>query len=432
MPSITRHHDDVTIRPAGPIRGRVRLPGSKSLTNRHLMLAALADGASVLRGASLSDDVLAMIGGLRQLGVAIDIGAQEAMLSVRGCHGMLPADEADIDVRAAGTAMRFLTALCTLGRGKYRIDGSPRMRARPIGELVDALRQLGAGIGYERHEGFPPLTVMARGLSGGTVQFTNPPSSQFLSALLMAAPYAGDDVFIAIEGALPSRPYLDMTIAAMRARGVEALTLDGSRLIVAAPQRYTPGPATIEPDASAATYFWAAAAITGGSMCVDGLTRASLQGDVRFVDVLVQMGCEVEEAEASLTVHAPRDGRLRGIEVDLNDMPDTVQTLAVTAVFAEGPTRIRNVANLKLKETDRLAAVARELGKLGAEVRLSADGLEIIPPRAALPATIESYEDHRMAMSFALAGLAGAEVTVRNADCVAKSFPGFFEKLASV
>jgi 3-phosphoshikimate 1-carboxyvinyltransferase len=430
MPVIERQGSDIRIRACRPLYATVRPPGSKSLTNRHLLLAALADGTSELRGASVADDALTMVEGLRQLGIAVDIRENERRIDVRGCRGFIPADDADIDTSAAGTAMRFLTGLCTLGRGQYRLDGTPRMRERPIGPLVDALRELGAGVRYELRDGFPPIILQSDGLRGGTVTFREPPSSQFLSAVIMVAPYAAQDVYIGVEGAIPSRPYLDMTLAAMRERGVEALTLDGTRFVVPAPQRYAAGPASIEPDASAATYFWAAAAITGGSVCVEGLTRSSLQGDVRFVDVLEKMGCTVTSDDDSLSVAAPADGRLAGIDVDLNDLPDTVQTLAVTALFAGGLSRIRNVANLRIKETDRLAALQTELSKLGARVELAADEITIEPPAHPTAAAIDTYDDHRMAMSLALAGLRIDGIVIRGADCVSKSFPDYFVELA--
>ncbi len=366
--------------------------------------------------------------GLAQLGVHTDLRPARREIVVTGSRGNLEADDVEIEVGNAGTAMRFLTGLACLGFGRRRLDGSPRMRERPIGALVDALRALGAQIGYGGNAGFPPLTVLARGLRGGEVGFDMPPSSQFLSALLIAAPYATQDVLIRVEGAVPSQPYVDMTVDVMRALGVEALATVG-RYVVPAWQRYQAGEHAIEPDASAATYFWAAAAVTGGRVRVDGLTRRSRQGDVGFVDVLAQMGCRVREDASSLEVEAPGDSRLRGVGVDLNAMPDTVQTLAVAALFADGPTEIRNVANLRIKETDRIAALATELTRLGARVETRADGLTIHPPERITPAAIHTYDDHRMAMSFAIAGLAVDGIVIQGAGCVSKSFPEFFEVL---
>ncbi len=417
----------VRVRAAGPIDAAITLPGSKSLTNRYLACAALAGGRSVLRGASLSDDAVAMLRGLEQLGLPAQVLSARREIHVTGRNGNLPAEEAEIG--NAGTAMRFLTALTCLGHGQYRLDGSPRMRQRPIAALVDALRTLGAQIGYDGAEGFPPLTVLAQGLSGGEVAFQTPPSSQYISALLMAAPYALQDVLIRIEGALASRPYVEMTSDVMRSMGVELLEAGGQRFIVPAAQRYRAGQYAIEPDASAATYFWAAAAIAGGRTRVDGLTRASRQGDVRFVDVLAQMGCRVIEDALGLAVEAPPIGQLTGVAVDLNEMPDTVQTLAVVALFASGPTDIRNVANLRIKETDRIAALATELARLGGRVDVRPDGLTIHPPPRVTPAEVQTYDDHRMAMSFAVAGLAADGVVIGNAACVTKSFPEFFDVL---
>lgn len=428
MPIAEFSGNDVLLHPPGPLFGTPLLPASKSLANRYLACTALADGTSELTGATVSDDVVAMIKALRQLSVGVVFDERARRITVTGCAGHLPADEADLDVGAAGTAMRFLTALTCLGRGRYRLDGSARMRQRPIADEVDALRELGAQISYEATPGCPPLNIQAAGLTGGTVVLRTPPSSQFLSALLMAAPYAQQDVFIEIQGPLVSQPYVALTIDVQRSLGVEVIHEGYQRFVAPAPQRYRAGTFAIEPDASSATYFWAAAAITGGAVTVRGLTRSSRQGDVGFVDVLARMGCAVRETADSLTVSAPA-GRLQGIDVDLNAQPDTVQTLAFTALYAEGPTTVRNVANLRVKETDRLAALAAELKKLGANVELTADGLVLTPPKMITPAALDTYEDHRMAMSGALAGLVVAGVKICNAGVVSKSFPGYFEAL---
>lgn len=419
------------ILPAGPLVGSVELPGSKSVANRALVCAALADGTSTLRRVGDARDIAVMADGLRALGIRIEQPEPHTLI-VHGCGGFIPAEMATIDAADAGTAMRFLTALAALGYGHYHLDGSARMRQRPIGQLVDALRSLGAGIGYARDEGFPPLDVVSRGLTGGRVRFDKPASSQFVSAVLMVAPYAAQDVMVRVDGGLPSRPYVEMTIRIMRRFGVETVAGELDRFVVPAHQRYEARELTIEPDASAATYFWAAAAITGGSVEVRGLSRESLQGDVGFVDVLAEMGCAVEETPAGLRVRRDPARPLRGIDVDLGDMPDTVQTLAAVALFAEGPTVIRNVANLAIKETDRLTALERELSKLGARVQRLDGGLRIEPPAHILPAIIETYNDHRMAMSFATAGLGVAGIVLRDPDCVAKSFPRFFETLETL
>lgn len=429
---VERVGSDVRLHRSGPLDATVRLPGSKSLTNRHLVCAALADGRSVLHNASFCDDAARMIEGLGRLGIRSVSLPEADRVEVEGCRGHLPADEGEIDAGDAGTVMRFLTALVTLGHGRYRLDGSDRMRERPIGPLADGLRELGAAISYEQRAGYPPLTVVTRGLLGGTVALARPVSSQFVSALLLVAPYASRDVMLRIDGGPTSRPYVDMTVAVMRALGVEVLcTPSADRFVVPSTQRYQAQAVTIEPDASAATYFWSAAAVCGGRVTVAGLGRDSVQGDVGFVELLARMGCAVEQTAAGLTVCGPT-GRLRGIDADLSAMPDAAPTLAVVALFADGPTRIRNVANLRIKETDRLAALERELSRLGATVEPIDDGLTIHPPTRLRPATIETYNDHRMAMSFAVAGLAAGDVVIRAAECVAKSFPGFFETLGEL
>ena len=429
---VERVGSTVRVHPVGAVAGAVHLPGSKSLTNRYLTCTALADGESTLRGASLSSDTLRMVAGLQCLGVQVEVREEGPAIRVQGCRGHLPADDAELDAGDAGTAMRFLTALTCLGYGRFRLDGSVRMRARPIGQLVDGLHAIGAGIGYEGVEGCPPLTIVARGLAGGEIEFDRPPSSQYISAILMVAPYAAADVMIRASGSLVSRPYVDMTIAVMRSLGVEALSAEGRRFIVPNAQRYRAGEVNIEPDASAASYFWAAAAVTGGRVRVRDLTRASFQGDVGFVDVLERMGCRVNAGDDYNEVQGPPVGALQRLDVDLNEMPDVVQTLAVVALFAKGVTRIRNVANLRIKETDRLAALGTELTKLGGAVEVSDDGLVITPPARVTPATVDTYNDHRMAMSFALAGLAVDGIVIKDADCVSKSFPDYFDALASL
>jgi 3-phosphoshikimate 1-carboxyvinyltransferase len=421
---------DVHLHPVDRLDATIRLPGSKSLTNRYLVCAALADGPSTLLHASPSDDTDRMVEGLDSLGVAIARDNAHDALRLHGVGGSLPASEALLNVHHAGTAMRFLTALCTLGYGRFRIDGSPRMRQRPIRELVDALRRLGARIEYLEDEGFPPLEIEATGLEGGEVHFGPLVSSQFLSAVLMVAPYARQDVLLALDEGAPSRPYIEMTIDVMRRAGVDVVAnATGDRYIVPAGARYRPGQYAIEPDASGAAYFWAAAAVTGGRVRIEGLSRSSPQGDVAFVDVLEQMGCEVRSGPDFIEVQGPQDQVLRAVNVDLNAMPDTAQTLAVLALFARGRTEIRNVANLRMKETDRLSALTAELSRLGAKIDIHRDGLTIFPPDEFAPAEIETYDDHRMAMSFAIAGLATPGIVIKDADVVSKSLPGFFELL---
>lgn len=415
---------------AGPLNGIVCPPGSKSLTNRYLFCTALAAGRSTLNRVAVCDDSERMLQGLQALGIEAVLDRASATVEVFGCNGQIPAGEAQVDAGAAGTAMRFLTALAALGHGSFTLNGNARMRERPIGPLVEALRALGANIDYLCRAGCPPLEVRAHGLVGGLTEFDSPESSQFVSALLMAAPRAAGDVFIRVTGrGLVSRPYVRMTLQVMRAMGVEVLDADDERFVVEAPQEYRAGQFVIEPDASAATYFWAIAAMTGGTIRVQALPRESAQGDIEFVDVLRRMGCRIDEGTDFVEVTGPPRGQLKGVRVDLNAMPDTVQTLAVTALAADGPTQIENVANLRVKETDRLGALARELKKLGAGVELHNDGLTIHPPARLTPTEIDTYDDHRMAMSFALAGVLNVPVVIREAGCVSKSCPGFFAML---
>jgi 3-phosphoshikimate 1-carboxyvinyltransferase len=371
---------EITLRPLSrPVDQSITLPGSKSLTNRALLVAALAHGRSELEGVLLADDTHLMADGLAALGVPVLVNRKTLCATAVGCSGHWPSSEAALECGNAGTVMRFLTAVCAAGFGDYILDGSPRMRQRPIGALVSALRDLGAQIGYAEREGYCPVNVHARGLRGGTVLFDRPESSQFLSALLMAAPLAADDVMIAVQGSLPSDPYVRMTLGVMDTFGVSVVEDQMRRFIVPAPQMYAAARYGIEPDASAASYFFAAAALTGGRMTVEGLGSCSIQGDMGFVKILEEMGCRVEIDQHRTTVQGPKDGSLRGVDVDLGAMPDVAPTLAVLAAFAEGSTRIRNIANLRIKETDRLAALATELGHLGVATELHEDGITISP-----------------------------------------------------
>jgi 3-phosphoshikimate 1-carboxyvinyltransferase len=407
----------------------VELPGSKSITNRALVAAALADGDSLLTNILLADDTRLMIDALGKLGVAVTLDEAGPHAEITGCAGQFPASETTLLCGNAGTVIRFLAAAVATGFGEFTLDGVERMRRRPLGDLMAALQALGAQVEYLEGEGYAPIVIHARHLRGGQVAFTAPESSQFISALLLAGPYASGDILIEVAAAL-SVPYLKMTTSIMDAFGVSVIEqYDASRVkfVVPAPQRYAGRTFAVEPDASNATYFLAAAAVAGGSVTVRNLGTQSVQGDARFVDVLERMGCAVMRDENRLTV--VRSGQaLHGIEVDLNDMPDTVQTLAVVALFADGPTTIRNVANLRVKETDRLAALAKELAKLGARVQERPDGLTIEPPERIAPATIHTYGDHRMAMSFALAGLRSPGVTIDAPACCGKTFPDFFDR----
>ena len=414
---------------AHPVRGSVRPPGSRSITNRALVVAALAGGASDIEEVGLSDDTLVCAEALRSLGIPVEIDETGRSMSIAGCGGRVPPGPKEIFTGDSGTATRFMTALAAAGRGRYRIDGSPRMRERPMKDLLDGLAALGVRAESEAGTGCPPVLVETTGLSGGTVTVSGAVSSQYLSGLLMAAPAAAAPVVIHVAGELVSKPYIDMTLTVMKDFGVEAARQGYARFSVPAPRAYRARRYAVEPDASSASYFLAAAAATGGRVTVEGLRRDSAQGDARFADLLGRMGCEVEWSAAGVTVASPAGG-LRGIHVDMNAMPDMVLTLAPLAVLAKGRTVIENVANLRVKESDRLAALAAELGKLGAKVEEHPDGLTILPPETVRPAEIATYNDHRMAMGMAVVGLRAAGIRIAGAECVSKTYPDFFEDLA--
>ncbi len=411
----------------GPIDAVVHPPGSKSITNRALLAAALAEGDSVLAGALESDDTAAMRESLRALGANIDDSGDE--WTVKGTAGRLRTPSRPLDARASGTTARFLTAAATLADGAVVVDGSPRLRQRPIADLADALRELGAAVEVLGREGCPPVLVGGGGLEGGSATIDASRSSQFVSAVMLAAPYARRDVeLIWRGGVLVSRPYVGTTAEVMRAFGAE-VGLRGDGVVVAA-GGYRACRYTVEADASAAVYAFAAAAITGGRVRVEGIDPDSTQADLGVLDVLAAMGCAVRRGEGGITVSAPAGG-LRAVEVDMNDMPDAVLAVAVTALFARGTTTIRNVANLRLKESDRLGALETELRRLGAQANAGDDHL-VVEPAELQGAEIDTYDDHRMAMSFALAGLRVPGVVIRDPGCVAKTWPDFFEMLAAL
>ena len=416
--------DAIKIKTTGPVVGSIRPPGSKSITNRALVCAALADGTSVLQGALDSDDTRVMIAGLEQLGIAVQTENAKTTLKVTGCGGKISAEDADLSIGNSGTTMRFLTAMSTLGQGRFRLDGVPRMRERPIGDLLDALIPLGTDVATEFENGCPPVIVNATGLAGGMTTIRGDISSQYLSGLMMAAPYAQQPVHIVLDGPLVSKPYVAMTRSVMKSFGV-LLEQTEKDLKIPAPQKYKAQHYAIEPDASAASYFWATAAITGGDVTVEGLQQSALQGDVRFCECLAQMGCDVEYNESSIRV---RGGSLTGIDVDMNAISDTVQTLTAVALFAKGTTRIRGVEHNRHKETDRIGDLATELRKFGAKVTEFEDGLEI-QPAPLQGATIDTYDDHRMAMSLALVGLQVDDVVIRDPGGTHKTYPGFFDDL---
>lgn len=417
--------DERAMQPCRALGGTVRPPGSKSLTNRSLVIAALAEGRSEIVGALLSDDTEHMARGLTGLGIEVSRPADSMTFEVTGCDGRIPAGEARLEVGNSGTSMRFLAAVAALGRGRYRLDGSPRMRERPIGDLLEALGKLGARVVYEGRPGYPPMMIEARGLSRGMVQVSGGVSSQFLSALLMAAPYARGPVDVRVEGELVSRPYVAMTVGIMRTFGGRVDQPGPLQFVVDHQSRYRGRRYVVEPDASSASYFLAAAAITGGRVRVEGIGADSVQGDAQFAEVLGRMGAAVRTGPDWTEVAG---GDLTGIDADLNAMPDMALTLAAVAPFARGPTTIRNVANLRVKESDRLAALAAELRRIGQEVEEHDDGLTITP-RPVRPARIETYDDHRMAMSFAVVGLRAPGIVIRDPGCVSKTFPDFFAVL---
>jgi len=415
-----------------PVRGTIRPPGSKSLTNRALILAALARGPSTLRNVLHSDDTRVMLDSLQRLGIEVTHERGAADLRVAGCGATIPVSSADLWLENSGTSIRFLTAACALGNGEFRLDGNARMRERPIAPLIDAVCRWGSQSGSGRETraecelgtGCPPVTVFASGLPSATIEVAGNLSSQYLSALLMVAPCAAGAVTIRVAGELVSRPYVDMTMAVMRAFGAEIREAE-SGVFRTTGAGYQQSDYDIEPDASAASYFMAAAAVTGGDVTIAGLSRDALQGDVHFADVLEQMGCRVTWRPETVRI----EGRsLRGIDVDMNAISDTAQTLAAVAPFAEGPTRIRNVAHMRHKETDRVAALVTELRRLGIRADEHEDGLTIHPgPMHA--AVIETYDDHRMAMSFAILGLRHPGVQISDPGCTSKTYPEFFSDL---
>lgn len=416
---------------SGPFEAVVEAPGSKSITNRALIVAALARGESRLRGALESDDTLYMAESLRRLGLEVEHDPAHHTFRVVGGDGTFTAESADLFVGNSGTSMRFLVAALPLGQGTYRIDGVERMRKRPLSPLLTALNELGADVESELGTGGPPVIVRAKGLPGGTIRMTGDQTSQYFSALLMAAPYARDGITIEVIGDLVSKPYMPMTTRVMADFGVTAELdeVNWATMRVAPGQHYEGRDYLIEPDASGASYFFAAAAVTGGTVTIPGLGTESTQGDLHFVRALERMGARVEMSAHSTTVTGPPNGELTGVTIDMNAISDTAQTLAAIAPFANGPTTITGVGHARLKETDRVAALANELRKMGQGVDEFPDGLTITP--APVRATeIETYDDHRMAMSFGVAALRTPEISILDPACTAKTFPDFFDRLS--
>jgi 3-phosphoshikimate 1-carboxyvinyltransferase len=429
---------DIRIAPIShPLDVTVRLPGSKSLTNRALLIAALADGRTRLTNASFCDDSIYFVKALQTLGFDIRLDEDSSEMTVTGLGGKIPANKAELFIGNAGTAARFLSAFLTLGNGEYILDSEARMRERPIGDLVEALIQLGATISPLSSQApagmraiHLPVRITSTGLPGGKTAVAGDISSQFLSALLMVAPYAKSLMEVEVTTVLNSKPYVDMTLATMHDFGVE-VQHNGYRsfaipLIPYARRDTFP----IEPDASAASYFFAAPAICGGMARVENISRKSKQGDIAFLDILQKMGCEVKEGENFIGVAGEK--LLNGVDVDMRDIPDTAQTLAAIAPFASSPTRIRGIVSARLKESDRVHATCTELAGLGVHVDEHEDGMTIYPCERFRPAVVRTYNDHRMAMAFSLIGLRVAGIAIENPSCVSKTFPNYFEVLESL
>ncbi|HXU94194.1 MAG TPA: bifunctional 3-phosphoshikimate 1-carboxyvinyltransferase/cytidylate kinase [Gallionella sp.] len=414
-------------------RGTVTLPGSKSISNRVLLLAALSAGTTEVRDVLLSDDTERMLDGLRKLGVGVE-QVESHMFRVTGCGGNFPVKEAELFLGNAGTAFRPLTAALALSGGHYTLSGVARMHERPIGDLVDALRALGANIDYLGNEGFPPLEIFPATLSDAArVSVRGDVSSQFLTALLMALPLLDREVTVEVAGELISKPYIEITLEMMKRFGVE-VARDGWRsFTVAAGSRYaSPGTVYVEGDASSASYFLAAGAIGGGPLRIEGVGSESIQGDVRFADALALMGAQIAMGPNWMEARAPEGGRLKAIDLDCNHIPDAAMTLAVAALFAEGTTMLRNIASWRVKETDRIAAMATELRKVGATVEEGADYIRVTPPAHIRHAAIDTYDDHRMAMCFSLAAFGTEGMCINDPGCVAKTFPEYFSAFAGV
>ena len=410
----------------GPVVGSIRPPGSKSITNRALIVAALASGRSRLRGVLDSNDTRVMLSSLQRLGIDASHDVHDSSVVINGCAGHIPARTCRLYVENSGTSIRFLTAMVTTGSGTFSLDGNSRMRERPIRDLAETLNSLGSHVVCSE-TGCPPVRVTADGLPGGHASIAGGISSQYLSALLMAAPAARNPVELGVEHELVSKPYVDMTTGVMREFGIN-VTSHGYEKFLIESQTYQACDFEIEPDASAAGYFFAVAAVTGGEVTVEGLSEASLQGDIRFAGILEQMGCKVTWNEDSVTVQG---GTLHGIDVDMNEISDTAQTLAAVAVFADSPTRIRNVAHMRHKETDRIDAVASELRRASIQVETTRDGL-VVHPGTLRPAEIRTYADHRMAMSFSLLGLRVPGICILNPECTAKTYPRYFDDLSQL
>ncbi|EAW1840483.1 3-phosphoshikimate 1-carboxyvinyltransferase [Salmonella enterica] len=420
--------ESLTLQPIARVDGAINLPGSKSVSNRALLLAALACGKTVLTNLLDSDDVRHMLNALSALGINYTLSADRTRCDITGNGGPLRASGAlELFLGNAGTAMRPLAAALCLGQNEIVLTGEPRMKERPIGHLVDSLRQGGANIDYLEQENYPPLRLRG-GFTGGDIEVDGSVSSQFLTALLMTAPLAPEDTTIRVKGELVSKPYIDITLNLMKTFGVEITNHHYQQFVVKGGQQYhSPGRYLVEGDASSASYFLAAGAIKGGTVKVTGIGRKSMQGDIRFADVLEKMGATITWGDDFI---ACTRGELHAIDMDMNHIPDAAMTIATTALFAKGTTTLRNIYNWRVKETDRLFAMATELRKVGAEVEEGHDYIRITPPAKIQHADIGTYNDHRMAMCFSLVALSDTPVTILDPKCTAKTFPDYFEQLA--
>ncbi|ECG5097586.1 3-phosphoshikimate 1-carboxyvinyltransferase [Salmonella enterica subsp. enterica] len=420
--------ESLTLQPIARVDGAINLPGSKSVSNRALLLAALACGKTVLTNLLDSDDVRHMLNALSALGINYTLSADRTRCDITGNGGPLRASGAlELFLGNAGTAMRPLAAALCLGQNEIVLTGEPRMKERPIGHLVDSLRQGGANIDYQEQENYPPLRLRG-GFIGGDIEVDGSVSSQFLTALLMTAPLAPEDTTIRVKGELVSKPYIDITLNLMKTFGVEITNHHYQQFVVKGGQQYhSPGRYLVEGDASSASYFLAAGAIKGGTVKVTGIGRKSMQGDIRFADVLEKMGATITWGDDFI---ACTRGELHAIDMDMNHIPDAAMTIATTALFAKGTTTLRNIYNWRVKETDRLFAMATELRKVGAEVEEGHDYIRITPPAKLQHADIGTYNDHRMAMCFSLVALSDTPVTILDPKCTAKTFPDYFEQLA--
>ena len=407
-----------------PVNADISIPGSKSITNRVLLIAALSDGITRLKGALFSDDTRYMAQALKTLGVNVESDEATASVTVTGTGGNIPVSEADLFIGNSGTTARFLTAYLGLGKGTYTIDGTPPMRGRPIQDLLDGLEYLGVNAFSKMQNGCPPIVIEASGLQGGRTFMAGHHSSQYFTALLLAAPYARQNVEIRVEGDLVSKPYIDITTEIMKDFGVEVINDNYNTFYIQAGQRYQPQTYHIEPDASNASYFFAAAALTGGRVKILGLNAKSAQGDIQFANVLAQMGCTLHHHPDGIEIHGP--DQLSGIDIDMNAMTDVVQTLCALAPFASRPVVVRNVAHMSIKETDRITALSTELQKLGVQVDTRPDGLTVYPTDRIRSAELDTYDDHRMAMSLSLIGLKTPGIVIKDPACVNKTFPEFF------